>query len=56
MPDYDNLVYSFKPVIDGLKNCGVIKNDDMLTIVDRKYFWTKVPEKMKHITIEVEEV
>lgn len=56
MPDYDNLVYSFKPVIDGLKNAGIIKNDDMLTIIDRKYSWCKVPEKMKHITIEVEEI
>lgn len=56
MPDYDNLVYSFKPVVDGLKNAGIIKNDDMLTIIDRKYSWCKVPEKMRHITVEVEEI
>ena len=54
--DYDNLVYSFKPVIDGLVLSGIIKDDDMMTIIDRKYMWCKFPEKDSYITIEVQEL
>lgn len=55
-PDFDNMVYSFKAVFDGLIHSGIIFNDDMKTIVDRKYSWCKVPEKDHQITIEVEEL
>lgn len=41
MMDFDNLVASCKPLIDGLRDAGVIWNDDSKTIVDRQYHWTK---------------
>lgn len=55
-PDFDNLVYSFKPVFDGLIHARIIVDDDMLTIVDRKYRWEKCPEKDAHIVISVKEI
>lgn len=56
MPDYDNLVYSFKPVIDGLVHAKIIQNDDMNTVVMRHYAWAKVKRGQEQITIEVEEI
>ena len=56
MPDYDNLVYSFKPVIDGLVLSGILKTDRMDCIVQRNYFWVKVPQKESRIDILVSEL
>lgn len=39
--DYDNLVASFKNIIDGLRDAGIIWNDDPKTIVKREYKWAK---------------
>lgn len=54
--DYDNLVYSFKPLVDGLVHSGIIIDDDLFTIVDRKYLWSKTKRDKPFITIEVEEL
>lgn len=54
--DYDNLVYSFKPVVDGLVNAGIIVDDDLFTIVERKYLWSKTSRDKPFITIEVMEI
>ena len=40
-PDFDGLVGSFKYVQDALVAHGVLKDDDMQTIVERKYLWAK---------------
>lgn len=54
--DFDGLVYSFKPVIDGLVLVGIIKDDDMDTIVQREYHWVKVKEVDSFVTIQIEEL
>lgn len=54
--DYDNLVYSFKPVVDGLVNAGIIIDDDLFTIVERRYFWCKTSRDKPFITVEVEAI
>ena len=55
-PDYDNLVISFKAVIDGLIHAKIIKDDSMNVVLDRHYSWCKVPRIQSHITIEVKEL
>jgi len=52
-PDYDNLVISFKPVIDGLRDAGVISDDKIANIGVPKYSWKKASPKNGHITISV---
>lgn len=42
-PDHSNLVYSYKPVIDGLIRCGVLSDDNPNVIEEEKYRWEKVP-------------
>ena len=54
--DFDNLVYSFKPVVDGLVKAGIIQDDDMDTVVERKYLFHKVPRKEAHVIVSVEEI
>ena len=54
--DYDNLVMSFKPVIDGLVIHGIIQDDSMRVIVDRRYCFEKTTRKDAHITVCVEEL
>jgi Holliday junction resolvase RusA-like endonuclease len=54
-PDFDNLVISFKSIIDGLKDAGVIVDDKPSCIVERKYLWVKCPPKKGFVTVRVEE-
>lgn len=56
MPDYDNLVISFKSVADGLIHAGIIKDDNMNVVVERQYTWCKVRKGQEQITIEVEQL
>jgi Holliday junction resolvase RusA-like endonuclease len=54
-PDPDNLVASFKAVIDGLRQGGVIANDRAENVrVETK--WQKAPSRMGKISIYVEEI
>jgi Holliday junction resolvase RusA-like endonuclease len=55
-PDYDGLVSSFKPVIDGLIRCGVLKDDKYSNIGRSEYRWQKAPAKQGKIQVIVEEV
>jgi len=55
-PEYDNLVYSFKAVQDGLVATRIIENDHNKTIVSRAYFWKRAPAKAGFITVDVTEV
>jgi Holliday junction resolvase RusA-like endonuclease len=40
-PDYGNLVYSFKPLVDGLVEHGVLKDDSMDVLKIEIYHWEK---------------
>lgn len=55
-PDFDNLAASFKPVIDGLKNCGVIEDDKSSCVVERVYRWAKAPMGKGAIEVVVDEI
>jgi len=52
-PDYDNLAASFKAIIDGLKDAGVIEDDRSTCIVKREYLWEKTAPKKGMVRIEV---
>jgi len=54
--DYDNLVYSFKPVVDGLVHSKFLVDDDYGTILERDYRLVKSTMKDQHITIEIKEL
>ena len=53
-PDPDNLAASFKPVIDGLREAGVIVNDRSEN-VELRFSWRKAPQNMGMIRVEVRE-
>jgi Holliday junction resolvase RusA-like endonuclease len=55
-PDFDNLAISFKPIIDGLKECGVIADDKTSNIGQANYQWKKAKMKEGRITVIVESV
>ncbi len=52
--DYDNLVASFKPVIDGLMDAGVITDDNSKIVCQRQYIWEKAKAKAGYIIVFVE--
>lgn len=52
--DYDNLVASFKPIIDGLRDAGVISNDNKKVIEAQEYRCEKAPRKKGFIVVRVE--
>lgn len=53
-PDFDGLVSSFKHVIDGLVEAGVIVNDKVSNIGQPSYKWTYAPPKKGKIKVRVE--
>lgn len=55
-PDFDNLVISFKSVLDGLKDAGIIKDDKSSIVKERKYLWEKVARDEGMIRVLVEEL
>lgn len=55
-PDRDNLAISFKPVVDGLKDGGVIVDDTDEVIVTCKYQWEKTSPKTGRVRVQLEEV
>lgn len=55
-PDFDGLVSSFKHVIDGLKEAGVII-DDKVSVIDQPiYLWSYARPRQGKIKVEVESV
>ncbi len=52
-PDFDGLVSSFKHVIDGLVDAGVIQNDKFENIGAPEYVWEKCGRRAGKITVEV---
>lgn len=55
-PDFDGLVSSFKHVIDGLVEAGVLKNDKPSVIGQPVYLWEKCAPRQGHIRVTVETV
>ncbi len=55
-PDRDNLSRSFKSVIDGLKDGGIIKDDKPSIVKEFITQWTRAPAKMGKISVTVEEL
>ena len=53
-PDFDNLVMSFKPVVDALVKLGLIE-DDGPSQLDREYLWETAPPRKGSIKIELTE-
>lgn len=51
--DFDNLVGSFKPIVDGLKYARVIIDDKPSVIGSPIFKWVKVPRKECRIQIKV---
>ena len=54
--DYDNLVSSFKPFIDGLKLAKVIQDDNWNYLRRDNYFPNQEKSKEKKIVITIEEI
>jgi Holliday junction resolvase RusA-like endonuclease len=55
-PDYDGIVYSFKPVIDALKKLNIIEDDSMAHIGKPDYNWECAPRGKGYIHVVVEEI
>jgi len=53
-PDFDGLVSSFKHIIDGLIDIGVIENDKQQNIGQPIYQWAKVSPGKGKIFVRVE--
>lgn len=56
-PDFDGIVMSFKPVLDGLVEAGVIVDDKSKVIGQPSYKWVKRPSSsggMIKVRVEVE--
>jgi hypothetical protein len=54
--DYDNMVTSFKPILDGLKNSKIIKGDTWKYITRENYFQDQIKSDRFMLKIRVEEV
>ncbi len=54
-PDFDNLVISGKPIIDGLKDAGIIVDDKSSCIVERTYSWEPAKRGQGRVKVTIEE-
>jgi Holliday junction resolvase RusA-like endonuclease len=52
-PDYDNLVASFKPVVDALRKADILKDDRYSNSGQWDVHWIKTPKKEQKIIIQV---
>lgn len=55
-PDFDNLAISFKSIIDGLVDAGIMEDDKSSCVVRREYKWEKAKAGKGFVTIKVEEI
>lgn len=55
-PDHDNSVAACKPLLDGLRDAGVIIDDKKRNVGAPEYLWAKAPPKRGRVVIEVREV
>ena len=54
-PDFDGLVSGFKPIIDGLVECGVLLNDKP-SCIKSEYLWERGPRGKGSVRVQVREV
>lgn len=54
--DYDNLVASFKAVVDGLKDAGIIEDDNSNVIIYREYRHEKAKKNEGRVSVCVTEL
>lgn len=54
-PDRDNLVQSFKPILDGFVKAGVLKDDSPAVIGAPEYSWEKTGRGKGRITVWIRE-
>lgn len=54
-PDFDGTVSSFKHILDGLVDAGVIVDDKPSIIGQPTYKWEKVSKNLGHVHVIVEE-
>ena len=52
-PDFDGLVSSFKHIIDGLVDAGIIADDKPSVIGQPAFYWHKAAPKNGHVLIQV---
>ena len=55
-PDFDNLVASFKPILDGLEKAGIIESDKPSVIGNPVYEWRLATPKHGCVRVSVESV
>lgn len=55
-PDFDGLVSGFKPIIDGLKDAGILVDDKSANIGQPSYTWEHAPNGQGKVRIRIEEV
>jgi hypothetical protein len=55
-PDFENNAQSFKPVLDGLVECGVLSDDSPRVVGKPDYDWKSAPKGKGFIQIRVEEI
>jgi hypothetical protein len=55
-PDFEAIVISMKPCLDGLVEAGVLMDDSLEVIGESKYLWEKVKPKEGSIVIQVQEL
>jgi Holliday junction resolvase RusA-like endonuclease len=55
-PDFDNLVNSFKPIMDALVKAKIIKDDKPSIVGNPTYGWQKCKKGEGKIEIEIKEV
>ncbi len=55
-PDFDNLVSSIKPLLDGLVKAGIISDDRQDVIAQPIVLWEKAGRRAGKIKIKVEEL
>lgn len=53
-PDYDGLVISMKPIIDALKQAGIIYDDGPNIIGQPEYRWERVGRRAGFVRVRVE--
>ncbi len=54
--DFDNLAISFKPLVDGLRDAGIIADDKDSILVERQYLHEVAKKNAGKVRIVVEEI
>ena len=54
-PDFDNLVASFKPILDGIVLAGVLADDKPSNIGSPRYYWRKASRGGGFVTVKLRE-